>query len=101
MRQVLSGAIAVSADVSQQLLRRAKDGKARSDVARLSQRELEVFSMIGKGLSTREIAAQLDVSPKTIETHRERIKPKLGLSGANELIVRAVRFRLDERSEAG
>jgi DNA-binding NarL/FixJ family response regulator len=97
MRTVLAGRIAVSEAMSQQLVRRAVDGNARPDLARLSQREFEVFSLIGGGMTTREIAAQLQVSPKTVETHRERIKQKLGIGGANELTVRAVRYRLEGR----
>jgi DNA-binding NarL/FixJ family response regulator len=51
----------------------------------LSDRELEVFQLIGTGLSSREIAEQLHVSIKTIESHREHIKEKLALKGASEL----------------
>ncbi len=57
---------------------------------RLTDRELEVFNMIGKGFSTREIASKLHLSIKTIGTYRERIKEKLNLKHANELVRHAV-----------
>ena len=52
---------------------------AKNSVETLSNRELEVFELIGKGLATRLIARQLDVRPKTVEAHRENIKRKLQL----------------------
>lgn len=67
-------------------------GKARSAMDRLTDRELEVFRMIGKGFSTREIAAKLHLSIKTIGTYRERIKEKLNLKHANELVRHAVHW---------
>ena len=54
--------------------------------ARLSDRELEVFEMIGRGVSTSLIAEQMNVSVKTIETHRSNIKTKLNLKDAFELL---------------
>lgn len=59
------------------------------DVALLSERELQVFRELGLGRSTAEIAATLGVSVKTVETHRESIKLKLGLPHANALVARA------------
>ena len=61
----------------------------------LSNRELEVFSMIGRGMTTHEIARRLTLSPKTIETHRERIKMKMNLRNAAELSRRAVLWVLE------
>jgi DNA-binding NarL/FixJ family response regulator len=61
---------------------------------RLSDRELEVFSLLGDGLSTREVAQRLNLSVKTIETHRAQIKRKLGLRNSTELIQRAVEWTL-------
>jgi DNA-binding NarL/FixJ family response regulator len=58
----------------------------------LSDRELEVFELIGSGLTTRDIASKLHRSVKTIESHREHIKGKLGLQNANELLTRAVQW---------
>lgn len=58
----------------------------------LSDRELEVFELIGSGLTTRDIARKLHRSVKTIESHREHIKNKLGLKNANELLKHAVQW---------
>lgn len=101
IRTALRGGIAVSRDLSQSLVRRAVGHGAPRDEADptvLSDREIEVFTLIGEGVGTREIAHRLGVSPKTIETHRERIKAKLGLSTASELVARAVRFLLESKA---
>ena len=58
----------------------------------LADRELEVFELLGRGFSTREVAEALRVSPKTVETYRGRIKDKLGLTDSTELLHRAVRY---------
>lgn len=60
--------------------------------ASLSNREMQIFQLLGRGLGTREVAVELHVSVKTIETHRERIKTKLGLSTGTELQRRAVLY---------
>ena len=62
----------------------------QGELARLSQRELDVFRRIGAGLATRLIAEDLHMSVKTVETHRQRIKEKLGLASGTELLRRAV-----------
>jgi DNA-binding NarL/FixJ family response regulator len=68
-------------------------GKAsRSPIERLSDRELEVFRLIGDGLGTRRVAETLHLSVKTVESHRARIKEKLGLKTGIELVQRAVRI---------
>ena len=59
-------------------------------------REWEVFEMIGQGLSTRQIAQQLHLSVKTIETHREHIKDKLHLASGTELTRHAVHWVLED-----
>lgn len=59
-------------------------------VETLTNRELEVFSYIGRGMTTKQIAGRLNLGAKTIGTYRERIKDKLGLKNANELIKHAV-----------
>jgi DNA-binding CsgD family transcriptional regulator len=58
-------------------------------MSRLSDRELQVFQLVGEGRSTREIAEHLDLSIKTVETHYKRIKRKLGLNNATELLQHA------------
>ena len=89
---VLSGQVYVSSNISSMAIRRLLEDNApvqRSDVGVLSDRELSVFRGIGSGKSNKEIAAELELSVKTVETYREHIKFKLGLSGAAELSARA------------
>lgn len=95
IRQVLGGQVYVSNKMSARILetfsgRRAKI--SRSPVERLTDREFEVFRLIGQGIGTREIARRLSLSIKTIEVHRANIKRKLNLKGATELVRHAVRW---------
>lgn len=99
MRQVLKGKIYLSPAMADHFLHRALRGgeePERSPIERLSDRELEVFELIGRGLTTRQIAERLHLSTKTIETHREHIKAKLQLKNNNELVRQAV-LRLIEQ----
>ncbi|EKD35410.1 MAG: Response regulator receiver protein [uncultured bacterium] len=64
----------------------------RSPIDRLTHRELDVFRLLGQGMTTRDIAQHLDLSTKTIGTYRERIKVKLDLQNAPDLIHSAVRW---------
>jgi len=94
IRQVLSGQIYVSEKMSAKILemfsgRKRPDG---SPVEKLSDREFEVFQLIGTGKGTREIADHLHLSIKTIEVHRANIKEKLHLKSAMELVRAAVRW---------
>lgn len=66
-------------------------------VDRLTDREMEVFQLIGQGLSSRQVAVKLDVSPKTVETHREHIKEKLELATGAELTRHAVQWVLENQ----
>ena len=90
IRNILRGEIVVSPAVAAQMLRRFVANRPeqvmRGNVGRLSDRELQVFSEIGKGLSTREIALACGLNVKTVQTYREQIKRKLGLRNATELI---------------
>jgi DNA-binding NarL/FixJ family response regulator len=88
IRQVLSGRIYVSAQMAQTVLERlGHEGAApESPLATLTDRELEVFEAIGRGLSTAVIAEQLALSIKTIETYRSNIKTKLNLKDASDLV---------------
>jgi DNA-binding NarL/FixJ family response regulator len=70
-------------------IRPARAGAGAHELAALSERELQVFIQLGQGRSTQEIAAALNVSVKTIESHRENIKGKLDLPHANALVARA------------
>lgn len=94
IRQVLSGGSYVSEKISARILD-LFSGRASQDaspVGKLSDREFQVFQLIGEGLGTKEIADKLHVSPKTVEVHRVNIKQKLGLGTAPELIRAAVRW---------
>jgi DNA-binding CsgD family transcriptional regulator len=68
------------------------DGSSASPVRRLSDREFEVFQLIGQGVSTGEIAGRLRLSIKTVEVHRANIKQKLNILTATELVRYAVRW---------
>jgi DNA-binding NarL/FixJ family response regulator len=95
MRQVLRGEVALSEAMTKQLLSRISDrGTARgtSPGELLSDRELEVFELLGRGRRTSEIAQALHLSDKTIQTHREHIKEKLKLKDAVSLVRRAVQW---------
>ena len=63
----------------------------------LTDRELEVFELLGSGLSTKEIASHLDLGAKTIETHRQHLKEKLGLNSSLELVRFATQWILERR----
>ncbi|MFN9373205.1 MAG: response regulator [Planctomycetaceae bacterium] len=98
VRQVLLGKLALDEPLSSRLLSRAIGGRHVNDVASdptaqiLSNRELEVFGLIGRGNKTAEIARSLKLSVKTVETHRLRIREKLGLTDSAKLAYAAVRW---------
>ncbi len=98
IRSVMSGLVCLSPVMTQRLLSRvAGSGKPvpREPLSLLTDRELQVFQMIGQALSTREIARQLHLSVHTVETHREKIKRKLGARNSVELTSQAVQWVLD------
>lgn len=97
IRTVLRGERFVSADVSRRLINQALGGAdaAKPPIDRLSDRELEIFRMVGEGLTSGMIAGRLFLSPHTIDTHRENIKRKLGLTNAAELSRAAVQWLLE------
>jgi len=95
IRQVRKGEIYVSEHLRSTLVQRAAEpgpNAPTSAVESLSDRELEVFELVGRGQPTREIAKQLSVSVKTVETHRHRIKEKLGLRSGTEMVRYAIRW---------
>jgi DNA-binding NarL/FixJ family response regulator len=99
IRQVLAGDVYVSPKMGGTLLRRMVGGRsagAVSPMERLTDRELEVFRMIGSGQTVREIADKLCLSAKTVEAHREHIKEKLNLKTSAELLRFAIRNTPDE-----
>jgi DNA-binding NarL/FixJ family response regulator len=89
IRRVRKGQMYVSDYISSQMLDRivrGEEAEAESPVGYLSDRELEVLTLIGNGLSSRDIAVRLHVSVKTVETHRAHIKAKLNLRSGIELV---------------
>ncbi len=101
LRAILQGKIYVSGGLADQLLSRMIGRKKdeRSPIESLSDRELEVFQLIGAGLMTEAIAEKMHISPKTVETFRSRIKEKLGLNNMAELIQRAAQWVLESTNE--
>lgn len=90
IRKVLEGAVYVSDRVASRMLDRMTGNPGeQGPLEQLSDRELQVFRLIGGGKTTREIAKTLHLSIKTIETYRAHIKTKLGLRNATELVQRA------------
>ena len=93
IRHILGGNTYFSDDVTTRLFSKMADGNrkisASSPVDLLSDRELEIFQMIGRGFSSRQIAGKLHISIKTVENHRAHIKEKLNLSSAIELVQHA------------
>jgi DNA-binding NarL/FixJ family response regulator len=95
IRQVLRGEVYVSPRMSARILNALSAGRPRgshSPIEQLTDREFEVFQLIGHGKSTRDIAVQLHLSPKTVDVHRSHIKEKLALRDATALIRHAVRW---------
>jgi DNA-binding NarL/FixJ family response regulator len=93
IRQIRSGGFYLSERINQRILTRFTAGRptiAGSPVESLSDREIEVFELIGRGLSTAQIAESMMVSPKTVETYRGRIKEKMGVDSTSELVQQAV-----------
>lgn len=99
IRQVLAGKVYLSAAMAEKLLLRSVGEQAmdrgRSSVEDLSDRELEVFRLIGQGFKTSDVAAQMHLSVKTIETYRDRIREKLHLGDGAELMRRATQWVLE------
>jgi DNA-binding NarL/FixJ family response regulator len=100
LRRVAEGKVYLSPKMTERVLSQAGSNASAkgSSIMILSDRELEVFELIGAGYTTRGIAAELELSPKTVETHRENIKGKLGLANASELVIHATRWVLADRT---
>jgi DNA-binding NarL/FixJ family response regulator len=99
IRTVLSGKLYVSDMVTTRMMHKlvgSKSEPATCGVDALSDRELEVFLLIGQGFGTRQIAEKLFLSVKTIETYRAHIKEKLGLADATELLQYAIQWVSNE-----
>lgn len=97
--QVLKGKVYLSSEATERMIGRSigsNNQPAQSPIESLSNREIEVFEQIGLGETTRQIAAKLKLSAKTIETYRENIKHKLNLGNATELTRHAIQWVLEK-----
>jgi DNA-binding NarL/FixJ family response regulator len=94
IRQVMAGQVYVSKTVNDLMLQRIVTGADHPEgsVHSLSDREFEVFRLIGEGYGTRQIAEKLNISIKTAETHREHIREKLNLNTTFELVQQAIHW---------
>jgi DNA-binding NarL/FixJ family response regulator len=101
IRTVAAGNVFVTESVSGRLFQRLVSGAAQADspLSTLSDRELHVLRLIGSGLGTREIAAQLHLSVKTVESYRARLKEKMSLRSGTELLRFAVRWAEEQTAE--
>jgi DNA-binding NarL/FixJ family response regulator len=95
LRDILDGKVYVSNDLKERLLGRllVSSDALQSPLDCLTNREMEVFQLIGGGLSNRHIAQKLSLSVKTVETYRSRIIEKLRLNNSGELVQYAVQWR--------
>lgn len=98
LNSIRSGKTYVSTELAERLLSRIVGGgmSPLAPIETLTDRELEVFDLIGHGLTTRQISERLQLSYKTIESYRENIKAKLSLKNASELNRHAVRWVLEK-----
>ena len=94
VRRVLDGRTYVSETVQRSLDQRAGESRSETNdpVSRLSNREVQILNMIGRGMSSREIAQEFTLSVKTIESHRQTIKHKLGLATNSQLLQYAMKW---------
>ena len=101
VRRILNGEIYLSDRMSNKMLQQYIGGgppMIQSRIASLSDRELEVFRLIGEGRATREIAEELHLSVKTVETYQAHIKEKLALRTGRELIQHAIQWKINEKT---
>jgi DNA-binding NarL/FixJ family response regulator len=101
IRRILNGEVYLSNRAASRMVQQYVQGPGgtrirRPALAALSDRELEVFRLIGEGHSTRHIANDLHLSVKTVETHQAHIKEKLSLRSARELMQYAIEWHLTE-----
>ena len=95
IRQVLSGQIYISEKMASRMVNKMVMGRAqeqKSPIERLTDRELEVFQLIGCGQGTRRIATELHLGIKTVESYRARIKEKLNLDDGTQLLQQAIQW---------
>lgn len=102
IRQVLEGKLYLSDQLTTQFAEKFFEGTNPADtptIGRLSDRELEVFQLLGQGYETRQIAESLHVSMKTVQAFCARIKEKLKLASATELLREAIRWHEAEQGK--
>jgi DNA-binding NarL/FixJ family response regulator len=99
IRDIVEGGIYVSRDVAMRAFKKSLETLPENRFARpatalenLSDREMHIFQLLGSGLGTRQIAHSLNLSVKTIESHRENIKHKLGINSSPDLVDQALRY---------
>lgn len=99
IRHILGGDVYLSDNLTKRMLQQFVNGSIspRDPLAKLSDRELEVFRLIGAGHGTRQIADELHVSTKTVESYQAHIKEKLALRNARELVQHAVEWSLNAK----
>jgi DNA-binding NarL/FixJ family response regulator len=101
IRRILAGEIYLSERMSNRMLHRFAAGSSvgsQSPIAELSDRELEVFRLIGEGHGTRQIAQELHISVKTVESYQAHIKEKLSLKNARELVQQAIQWTVANKT---
>ncbi len=101
LRRILSGEIYVSDKIANSMLQhyvRGANPSEHSSIAELTDRELEVFRLIGEGHGTRQIADALHLSVKTVESYQAHIKDKLSLRSARELVQHAIEWTVREKT---
>jgi len=101
VRRIMNGEVYLSDRMSNKMLQQYISGAPsmiQSRISSLSDRELEVFRRIGEGRATREIAEELHLSVKTVETYQAHIKEKLALRSGRELIQHAIQWKVNEKS---
>ena len=101
VRRILSHEIYVSERIANRMLQRyigSRGAAGPSSIADLTDRELEVFRLIGEGHSTRQIAEELHISVKTVESYQAHIKEKLSLRSARELVQHAIQWSVGEKT---
>ncbi len=99
VRQILTQKVYVSDRIANRMLQQYIKGSVserQSPIAELSDRELEVFRLIGEGHGTRKIAEELHLSVKTVESYQAHIKEKLSLKNGRELVQRAIQWTISE-----
>lgn len=96
LHKIMAGQIHVSEAMASKVMSKIVDGGGDSEdqslVSSLTDRELEIFTLIGNGLPTREIGKRLHISAKTVDSHREHIKEKLQLDNATDLLKHAIQW---------